>query len=232
MTVKTQDKTLSVAVLARDPLVRQGIVGYLRVSPGIRLMTLDAVEHADVVLVIDGEVGEGTLSAMKCVAEKVPGRDARFVIVCDAIRESQLLRALDWGMVSVLLRQETDYDRIASALADARHGRIEVPRDAGGWLESRLRAVQRDLLAAQGLNSAGLYDREVDVLRLLADGMDNTEIASRLNYSERTVRNIVQGVLSRLKLRNRVQAVAYAIRTGAIEPLSAVFAEEVGDAGA
>jgi len=67
---------------------------------------------------------------------------------------------------------------------------------------------------------------------LLADGMDNTEIASRLNYSERTVRNIVQGVLSRLKLRNRVQAVAYAIRTGAIEPLSAVFAEEVGDAGA
>jgi DNA-binding NarL/FixJ family response regulator len=70
------------------------------------------------------------------------------------------------------------------------------------------------VLDPHGLTAAGLYTREVDVLRLLAEGMDTLEIAQRLNYSERTVKNIIHGVLSRLKLRNRSHAVAYALRNG------------------
>jgi DNA-binding NarL/FixJ family response regulator len=49
---------------------------------------------------------------------------------------------------------------------------------------------------------------------LLAEGMDTVEIAQRLNYSERTVKNIIHGLLSRMKLRNRSHAVAYALRNG------------------
>jgi DNA-binding NarL/FixJ family response regulator len=53
-------------------------------------------------------------------------------------------------------------------------------------------------------------------LRLLADGLGTQEIAERLNYSERTVKNIIHAVRCRLELRNRVHVVAYAVRNGVI----------------
>lgn len=62
----------------------------------------------------------------------------------------------------------------------------------------------------------GLRDREIAVLRLVAEGMDTAEIARRLAYSERTVKNILHDVTTRLELRNRSHAVAYALREGFI----------------
>jgi DNA-binding NarL/FixJ family response regulator len=81
---------------------------------------------------------------------------------------------------------------------------------------TRIRLIQRDASDPRGPIAAEFFSREVDVLRLLAEGMDTMEIAGRLSYSERTVRNIIHGVLTRLKLRNRVHAVAYAFRSGVI----------------
>jgi DNA-binding NarL/FixJ family response regulator len=66
------------------------------------------------------------------------------------------------------------------------------------------------------LSFAVLTDREIKVLKLLADGQDTAEVGRRLFYSERTVKNIVHDVTSRLNLRNRTQAVAYALRQGLI----------------
>ena len=50
----------------------------------------------------------------------------------------------------------------------------------------------------------------------IAEGLDTLEIAQRLSYSERTVRNIIHGLLTRMKLNNRAHAVAYALRNGAM----------------
>jgi DNA-binding NarL/FixJ family response regulator len=61
-----------------------------------------------------------------------------------------------------------------------------------------------------------MTDREIDVLRLLAEGRELTEIAQKLAYSERTVKNILYGVMKRFQLRNRTQAVSYAHRAGLI----------------
>ena len=58
--------------------------------------------------------------------------------------------------------------------------------------------------------------RSIDVLRLVADGLDTGEIAQRLSYSERTIKNVIHDVTSRLHLRNRSHAVAFAMRTGVI----------------
>jgi DNA-binding NarL/FixJ family response regulator len=72
------------------------------------------------------------------------------------------------------------------------------------------------VLNPRGLSFAVLTDREIKVLKLLADGLDTAEVGRRLFYSERTVKNIVHDVTSRLNLRNRTQAVAYALRQGLI----------------
>ena len=215
MTAVTSVETaVTVAVMATEPLVAEGAAAYLRTYPGMTPVAADRLDRASVVLVIADRVGEGTLAALQRAAELAPDRELRFVLVCDDIREPQLLRALNWGLVSVLPRQETDYERIARALVNARDGKLELPVDAHGWLEERIRLVQRDVLAPHDLTTAGLYTREVEVLRLLAEGADTLEIARRLSYSERTVRNIIHGLLTRMKLRNRAHAVAYALRNG------------------
>ena len=66
------------------------------------------------------------------------------------------------------------------------------------------------------VSTARLTDREIAVLKLLADGLDTAEVGRRVFLSERTVKNIIHGMTSRLKLRNRTQAVAYALRLGLI----------------
>jgi DNA-binding NarL/FixJ family response regulator len=192
-------------VLAAEPLVAQGAAAWLHDCPGITPVPPDQLDRASVVLVIAGQVGDKTLSMINRVAERFPDREMRFVLVCDGIRDWQLLQAVSRGTISVLPRPDSDYKRIARALTDARDGRVEVPR-----------SLTRDMLDPHGLTAAGLYPREVDVLRLLAEGLDTAAVARRLNYSERTVRYIIHGVLTRMKLRNRVQAVAFALRNGAL----------------
>jgi DNA-binding NarL/FixJ family response regulator len=200
--------------MASDPIIGEGAVAYLRTRPGITPVSPDRLDHADVVLILTGQISDETLSLIQGAAEQVPDREMRFVLVGDGMREAQLLRTLRWGIVSVLPRQDVDYERIVQTLVDTREGRVELPEAAHGWLAGRIRAIQRDVLDPLGLTTAGLYTREVEVLRLLAEGMDTLEIARCLNYSERTVKNIIHGVLSRLNLRNRSHAVAYALRNG------------------
>ncbi|MGI8751354.1 MAG: helix-turn-helix domain-containing protein [Acidimicrobiales bacterium] len=76
--------------------------------------------------------------------------------------------------------------------------------------------LQRQVLAPRGLSLSGLSDREVDILRLLADGWDTAAIAVKLSYSERTVKQAIHDITTRLQLRNRTHAVAYAVRQGLI----------------
>ena len=68
----------------------------------------------------------------------------------------------------------------------------------------------------RGLRASGMADREVRILRLVADGLDTREIAHELSYSERTVKNVLHDVTTRFHLKNRSHAVAYAVREGLI----------------
>ena len=85
-----------------------------------------------------------------------------------------------------------------------------------GHLLGQVGRLQRQVLSPRGLSFTGLSDREIQVLRLIADGLDTNEIASQLCYSQRTVKNVLHDVTSRLQLRNRSHAVAYAVREGLI----------------
>jgi DNA-binding NarL/FixJ family response regulator len=76
--------------------------------------------------------------------------------------------------------------------------------------------LERQVVNPGAVSLVPLTDREIRVLELLADGLDTMEVGRRLFYSERTVKNIIHGVTSRLNLRNRTQAVVYAVRQGLI----------------
>lgn len=70
------------------------------------------------------------------------------------------------------------------------------------------------MLSPRGLTLNGLSAREIEVLRLAAEGLDTEEIAHRLAYSARTVTNVLHDITCRFQLRNRTHAVTYAIREG------------------
>lgn len=194
-----------VCVVAKDPLARAGLVSELRDRQGIHLLDGRASRAEVVVVVLDtagtvpeliGEVSVGT----------------RLVVVADKLRPAELLAAVERGLVVLVPRQEATAARLAQAIGDAWRGRGDLPAEELGELLRRVTNLHREVLAPRGLTLSGLAVREADVLRLLADGMDTAEIAERLSYSERTVKNILHGALTRLGLRNRTHAVAYALR--------------------
>jgi DNA-binding NarL/FixJ family response regulator len=206
-------RLVTVAVLATDPLTSEGTTAYLRACPQIEIVPAADAGSADVILFMAGAVTEDTLELLRRVAER-SDRDPRIVLVGDGIREPQLLNAVTHGLVSVLPRQDATFGRVATAVLGASRDCGEMPGVAVGWLAARLRSIQQQVLAPAGLTVGGLQARELDVLRLLADGLDTGEIAGALNYSERTVKNIIHNLLTRLDLRNRSHAVAYALRNG------------------
>jgi DNA-binding NarL/FixJ family response regulator len=209
----TPASLVPVAVIATDPLTSEGVTAYLRACPQIEVVPAAEAGRANVVLVMASLVTEEIMDLLRQVAERADG-GPRIVLVGDGIREPQLLNAVTCGLVSVLPRRDATFGRIAAAVLEASKGRGDMPAAAVGWLAAQLRSIQQEVLAPAGLTVAGLQTREIDVLRLLADGFDTAHIAAELNYSERTVKNIIHHLLIRLRLRNRSHAVAYALRSG------------------
>ncbi|WP_328779556.1 response regulator transcription factor [Streptomyces canus] len=207
---------ISVAVHAGDPVSGEGAVASLRSTPGITLLPPDRRREADVLLVTVHQTTEDMVCWMERAASESTNPEMRIVLLAETISEHHLMRAVTSGLVGFLPREEADRDRVVKTIRDSSRDRALVPEQMVGWLLEQVRTIQRTVLVPNGLTVGGLQEREVEVLRLLADGLDTVEIAERLNYSERTIKNIVSGMLTRLNLRNRSHAVAYAMRCGAL----------------
>jgi DNA-binding NarL/FixJ family response regulator len=120
------------------------------------------------------------------------------------------------GVCAILRRTEATAERVTAVLVAAAKGHGTVPPDLLGSLLAQVGTLQRTVLQPRGLLLNGFTEREVEVLRLVADGYDTGEIATKLAYSERTVKNVIHAVTVRYELRNRSHAVAYALRAGVI----------------
>ncbi|MFK4104988.1 response regulator transcription factor [Streptomyces sp. NPDC019531] len=214
--VGERNAVVSVAVHAGDPVSGEGAVACLRSIQGITLLPPDRRPEADVLLVTVHQTTEDMVRWMERAATESTNPDMRIVLVAETISEHHLMRAVTSGMVAFLPREEADRDRVVKTIRDSKRDRALVPEQMVGWLLEQVRTIQRTVLVPNGLTVGGLQEREVEVLRLLADGLDTVEIAQQLNYSERTIKNIVSGMLTRLNLRNRSHAVAYAMRCGAL----------------
>ncbi|GHB78402.1 helix-turn-helix transcriptional regulator [Streptomyces viridiviolaceus] len=201
-----------VVVQADDPLTRDGTAAFLASDERLGLLDAEKLAEADILVMLTAAVTGQTLSAMSRANQLTDGR-IRIVLVADQISEQQMALAVCHGLVSFLVRPYTSFSEIATAVAEAQQGRSIVPPVLMHMLLDRMRTMQKDA-SPSGLLPVELTQREIDVLRLLAEGMDTVEIATKLSYSERLIKSVIQSVVKRLGLRNRTHAVAYAIRMG------------------
>jgi DNA-binding NarL/FixJ family response regulator len=134
------------------------------------------------------------------------------VVVCSSLcSEDAVLAALQAGAVGVLRKETLSTESLASAVRAAASGT--------GVVTSELLHDLLDGLAPDGYEkppAARLTDREQQVLSLIAEGHPTREVAQQLCYSERTVKNVLHDVVTKLNARSRSQAVAHAVREGLI----------------
>jgi DNA-binding NarL/FixJ family response regulator len=133
----------------------------------------------------------------------------RLVATVREVTEQAVREMVDAGVSAVLPHRTLTADSLIASLRSVVAGNVALPGDMLARL--LLYVTQASHLGPQGLNT-----RERSVLRLLADGMDTRGIAEDLRFSERTVKNVVHDVLTKLNCRTRAQAVAVATREGVI----------------
>jgi DNA-binding NarL/FixJ family response regulator len=204
---------LAVAIATTDPVSRAGLAAQLQGHPAIEVV--DGVEPGanGVVVVVADEVDEATTREIRSIC--ATGQE-HVVLLVARVDDAGLLAAVEAGVSGVVRRSQATPAQLASAIGGAAAGEGTLPPDLLGRLLSQVGRLQRQVLHPRGLTFAGLTEREVAVLRLLADGLDTAEVGHRLFFSERTVKNVIHDITSRLDLRNRTHAVAYAIRQGLI----------------
>ncbi|WP_240138160.1 helix-turn-helix transcriptional regulator [Streptomyces sp. MUM 178J] len=207
---------ISIAILASDPVTGEGAASCLSRQRGLTVLPQQEHARADVVLMLTVDVTDETMLLMAAVAARSVNPGMGIVLVTGSMCEAQAVRAVGFGLRSVIWRQDAGFDGITKAIRGVADGCGVLPASIQGWLINHIGAVHRDVLAPMGLTPSGLEAREVEVVRLLAEGLATTEIAQKLNYSERTIKNIISGMINRLGLRNRVHAVAFALRSGTL----------------
>ncbi|MFF8880681.1 response regulator transcription factor [Streptomyces flaveolus] len=202
----------AVVVLASDPLARDGTTSFMAAGGRVEVLPEGRLAHADVVVMITADVTGRTLADIGRVS-RVTERRARIVLVADRIGEPHLAFAVRHGLTEFLVRPRTSFTQIVTAAVDSHRGGQVLRARTPSALIARLRTA-RDGGTQAGATPTGLAPREIDVLRLLAEGKDVMEIATELRYSERLIKSVIHTVVKRYGLRNRTHAVAHAIRTG------------------
>ncbi|WP_312876765.1 helix-turn-helix transcriptional regulator [Streptomyces bohaiensis] len=200
-------------VHAPDPITREGTLAQLRRNPDIEIRGEADTRPGAVALVVRDSLDEEVLGRLRRIVRADGGRA---VLVVGVLREAELLDVIECGVGAVVWRNEATEHRLAQAVFAAARGEGDLPADLLGRLIDQVGVLHRVSTGRSGAPAGGLSTREVDVLRLVADGRDTQEIAAKLSYSERTVKNVVHGLTTRLHLRNRAHAVAYAMREGYI----------------
>ena len=203
---------ITVLVQAQDPLSREGVRAQLRDCPDVALLE-DGDFAPDVGLVVGDQIDDEVLRRIRSLKA---GGCHRLVLVSGRVDDAGLLSAVESGICGLLRRSEATRDKLLSAVKSAAAGSGQLAPDLLGRLLEQMGHLHKTALIPRGLTLSGLTQREVGVLKLVADGCATSEIAATLAYSERTVKSVLHDITTRLNLRNRSHAVAYAVRQGII----------------
>jgi DNA-binding NarL/FixJ family response regulator len=139
---------------------------------------------------------------------------ARVVVLTISVDDEDVMNAVMAGACGYLLKDSSIDDLLAGIRAAASGESLISPQIASKVLQ-RLRSQGKSEDAAATIR-AELSDREVEVLKLIANGKDNAEIARELFISPKTVKNHISNILMKLQIDNRIQAAVYAVRSGIV----------------
>jgi DNA-binding NarL/FixJ family response regulator len=204
---------IPVVLIAADPILRNGLRTTLYTRPETRLVDEVDADPDDVVILATDRLDDFARQALRSLQAR---QFAKIVLIAGELDDAELLTAVESGVCAVARRSEVDADILVRLAEAAMSGEGVLPPDLLGRLLGRVSRLQRQVLEPRGLHIAGCTDREAEVLRLLAAGLSTSEIATRLSYSQRTIKSIVHDVTNRFQLRNRSHAVAFAMREGLI----------------
>ncbi|MFC3454833.1 helix-turn-helix transcriptional regulator [Amycolatopsis speibonae] len=199
-----------VRVCALDPITAAGMVSYLEPCADMEIVGGPRRDEADVVVAAFDRLSADAIAVLRRHAAE-PARPV--VLMVNRILESEVTLAVACRVVAVLPRTAATGEELSESVRSAAANLTGV---SFAKLIERTELLHRGFLRPPEPTAMDLSARETEVLRLMADGLDTNAIAAVLSYSERTVKNIIYAMTSRLKLRNRSHAVAYAVRTGAI----------------
>ncbi|NBH06067.1 response regulator transcription factor [Amycolatopsis sp. SID8362] len=204
---------ISAQVVGLDPISELGVKAQLRSRPELRLVEPAEQNVSPVVLLVADTAGE---AALQLIRELRAQRSRQVVLVVTVIDDTALLNAIEVGVSGVVLRQDATPERLVGAVTQAAENNGVLSPQLLGRLLDQVSRLQRQVLEPRGLQLSGMSDREIDVLRLISEGLEIKEIADKLAYSERTIKNALHAVIARFQLRNRAHAVAFAMREGLI----------------
>jgi DNA-binding NarL/FixJ family response regulator len=139
---------------------------------------------------------------------------ARVVVLTISDDDADVVNAVMAGACGYLLKDASVDQLIAGIRAAAAGESLISPQIAAKMLQL-LRAQRSHTDAAETIR-AELSDREIQVLKLIANGKDNAEIARQLFISPKTVKNHISNILMKLQIENRIQAAVYAVRSGLV----------------
>jgi DNA-binding NarL/FixJ family response regulator len=206
-------RRISIAVHSTDPVLQAGVASQLRGHADADIVPEDRSSEARVAIVVADSVDDSTVTMIRKLQRN---GTTRVIAVLSALDTTGVLAGVEAGACGLIRRTEATTARLIDAVRSAANGDGTLSPDLLGGLLARLGNLQTDVLRPLGLSFTGLNQREVEVLRLVADGFDTEEIAKTLSYSPRTVKNVLHDITIRFNLRNRSQAVAFAMRQGLI----------------
>jgi two-component system, NarL family, response regulator LiaR len=180
---------------------------------GAEAVELAGQHRPDVVLMDLKMPGVNGIQATRQIKDRFP--DVRVLALTTYDEDEWVLDAIRAGADGYLLK-DTPRARLIEALRGTAAGATHVDPKVAGRLFARV--AQQAAPPAEPAALRSLSDRELEVLRLLARGLSNADIARRLYLSEGTVRNYVSGVLAKLEVADRTQAAILALQYGVVGP--------------
>ena len=195
-----------VLVHAEDQVTEAGLSCLLRAERSLHVIAVGEIDSAGIAI-----LGARTFAeAQPYLAGVQRGGLPPVLLVLDEVDGQDIVAAATAGVRGVLRRSEAGTATLTSAIDRILRGLAVVPDDLVGALLDKA-------MARPGSGSeAVLTHREREVIALLADGATTFEIGDTLGYSERTVKGVIHDITTRLQLRNRPHAVAFALRNGMI----------------
>jgi DNA-binding NarL/FixJ family response regulator len=200
-------------------LFRRGLIMVLEAEDDIDVVAEaedgeDAVEKAvefvpDVVLMDVRMPGVDGIEATRRIAEKVPTAKILMLTVSD--EEEDLYEAIKAGATGYLLK-EVSIEEVAPAARAVVAGQSLISPSMASKLLGEFSNLAKRAEERSSVPTPRLTERELEVLRLVAQGKSNREIAGDLYISENTVKNHVRNILEKLHLHTRMEAVMYAVR--------------------